>query len=105
MIYTIITTSDSVEVLKKMAKILIDEGLSPCAQISQEIESMYLWDNKIEKNKEFLLTIKTVKSNIDEINIIISDNHNYEVPEVIVNKTKIINNDYENWFNQNITRG
>ena len=105
MIYIITTTSDSVEVLKKIATILIDKRLSPCAQISKEIESMYLWDNKIEKNREFLLTIKTVKFNINEINIIISDNHNYEVPEVVVNKSKIINKDYEDWFTQNITRG
>ncbi len=101
----ITTTSDSKEILEKIANLLIEKKLSPCSQISSDIESIYLWEDKIEKNKEFLLTIKTNKSNIDEINNLILDYHNYDVPEVIVNKSQIINNDYKDWFNQNIKGG
>ena len=42
-------------------KLLIESKLSACIQ-TKEIESHYLWNNQIQNDKEYLITIKTTKN-------------------------------------------
>ena len=50
------------------------------------VSSMYIifvWDNKINKSKENLLFIKTIKKNEGKAYKIIQNMHNYDTPEII----------------------
>ena len=57
----------------------------------------YIWDNKINNEYEYLVSIKTVDILKNKIVEIIKQIHNYKVPEIISYKINIINKDYKLW--------
>lgn len=67
---------------KKIAKILVQEKLAACVQLSK-INSLYSWENKLCVDKEVLLSIKTKKENFKKIQRKIKENHSYDLPEII----------------------
>ena len=87
--------------------ILIEEillnKLSPCVQILSPIESSFRWKDKIKRNKEFVVKIKTVKSHLKSIEKVINNNHNYDVPEIVTFDFDILNSKYRQWFNNNMS--
>ena len=54
---TINTATDNQKDVENIQKILLDEKLAACIQVS-EIISYYNWNNERCKTKEYLLTIK-----------------------------------------------
>jgi len=67
---------------KKLAKLLIEKKLAACIQVSK-IKSFYMWENKLCKDKEKLLSIKTKKEHYKKVEKILKKNHPYETPEII----------------------
>ena len=76
------TTCSSKEEAKNIAKILIEEKLAACVQLS-EIESLYNWKEKFCSDNETLLNIKTRKKHFKKIKSKIKELHSYDVPEII----------------------
>jgi len=76
------TTCASKTEAKNIAKVLIEEKLAACIQLS-EIESFYKWNNEFCNDNEVLLTIKTRKANFEKIKSKIKEYHSYDVPEII----------------------
>ena len=68
---------------KKIAKILLENKLIACAQIST-IESVYSWQQQIIDEKEFLLSLKTKVSLYKKIEKLIIQNHSYQIPQTIM---------------------
>ena len=95
------TTTSSQSVCNKIVDEVLNNNLSPCAHISL-ITSKYKWKNKINNKNEYLLDIKTIKKYQKKIIQLIHKNHNYEIPEIISIDFNILNNDYKEWFNENI---
>ena len=94
----IITSTDSNKIANKLAEDLINKNLSPCIQITQDIQSIYKWQAEIKKSKEIMLSIKTIKENVEDCKKIILKHHNYEIPEILIMNGEILNNDYIEWF-------
>ena len=94
----IITTTDSDKTANDIAKYLVKDNLSPCVQITSNINSVYKWKDKLETSNEILLLIKTIPKNVEDCKKLILKYHNYDVPEIVVTDWKIINNKYEDWF-------
>ncbi len=76
------TTTNSYKEAKKIAKILLQKEFAACVQISK-IDSLYMWENELCEDKEYLLTIKTKKVHYKKIEREIKENHSYDVPEII----------------------
>jgi periplasmic divalent cation tolerance protein len=76
------TTCSSSEEAKKIAKVLIEEQLAACVQLSQ-IESLYVWNKEFCCDNETLLSIKTIKENFEKVKSKIKELHSYDVPEII----------------------
>ena len=96
------TTSNSKDILKKIASKVLKENLSPCTHITQISESNYIWKDEIVEEVEFKLDIKTVESHQKQVTSIIKELHNYEVFELTLNQINSINQKYNDWFNQQI---
>ena len=88
----------------KISLLLIQEKLAACVNIIPNIESIYNWDNGIEKCKEILITIKTISEKIDNCKEIILKHHNYQIPELLITDCEIGNNSYKEWFIENIRK-
>lgn len=76
------TTCSNKNEAKNIAKVLIEEKLAACVQLS-EIESFYSWNNEFCCDNETLLSIKTTKENFEKIKSKIKELHSYDLPEII----------------------
>lgn len=91
-------TKDSAETI---ATYLIKENLAACVNIIPKITSVYKWENKIEKEEEFLMLIKTKKELFNNVKEKIKILHPYDVPEIISTEISNGNKDYLNWLDNN----
>ena len=76
------TTCSSRQEAKNIAKVLIDEKLAACVQLS-EVESFYNWNGEFCCDNETLLIIKTRKDSFEKVKSKIKELHSYDVPEII----------------------
>ena len=83
-----------------IAKILIEKKLAACIHI-YPIKSHYFWDDKVCNDNEFILNIKTRKSNFKSISKEILKNHSYEVPEIISFEINNISKKYKKFIMKN----
>ena len=61
--YTIILcTCPNKKVAKELTNKLIEAKLAACVNIIPGIESIYMWQGKLENTTEYLLLIKTTKN-------------------------------------------
>ena len=71
------------ESAERIATALVTERLAACVNIVPGITSIYRWKNRIEKDAELLLIIKTHSAVFDTLQDSIRKLHPYELPEVI----------------------
>jgi len=68
---------------EQIAANLVTAQLAACVNIVSGITSVYRWKNRIEKDAEHLLIIKTHSAVFDTLQDSIRKLHPYELPEVI----------------------
>ncbi len=83
---------------KNIANTLIKHHLAACISMTDRVESIFSWDGDYCKEKEILLTIKTIRNNFEKINSIINEIHPYSVPEVIAVPVINCSEDYMKWI-------
>ena len=77
---------------------IIKKKLAACVQVAPVLISYFEWDEKLQQEKEVLLTIKTIKKNYPDIAELILSHHPYEVPEIISINIDNMNDSYQKWF-------
>jgi len=77
------TTAGSEDQAARIATALVEENLAACVNIVPGIHSVYRWKGKIEKDKEYLLIIKSAALRFDALRERIRTLHSYELPEII----------------------
>jgi periplasmic divalent cation tolerance protein len=81
--YSIIyTTTSSKEEAKTIARELVENKLAACVNI-HAIDSVYAWEDNVEEDMEFALSIKTLTSKTQDITNHIRKLHSYELPAII----------------------
>ena len=90
------TTVDTSEAAKKLARHLLEKHLAACIQIS-ETQSHYYWQGELCCSGEWLLSIKTEISYFDEVNTLLSEQHPYEVPEIVALPIVKSSKAYKDW--------
>ena len=98
------TTTNSKEVAHRIIDDILNQNYSPCVQLRKNTFSYFKWNEEIDNSNEYRIEIKTIKKNIKNITKLIEKHHNYEIPEIIMAEFKILNNEYKDWFNNNIRR-
>ena len=76
-------TAANGEEAARLADMLVGAHLAACVQILPEIESVYRWQGKIERQSEVLLLVKTTRSRFDELEKEVRALHSYDTPEII----------------------
>ena len=98
------TTCGSKEDAEDLASILVTDKLCACVNITPGVTSTYWWDNKINKDTEYLLMIKTLRVKKEEVINSIKKHHKYDVPEVICVNIEGGNPDYLHWIHESLSR-
>ena len=77
-----ITASDKREA-EKIAKKLLNRKLIACANIISNVNSYFVWKNKIQSSKEIIICGKTISKNQKKIINEVKKLHSYSVPCII----------------------
>jgi len=76
-------TAANGEEAARLADLLIGAHLAACVQILPEMESVYRWQGKIERQAEILLVAKTTRAKFEELEREVRALHSYDTPEII----------------------
>ena len=76
-------TAASSEEAGQLADMLVNRRLAACVQILPEMESVYRWQGKVERQPEVLLIAKTLNSKFADLEKAVRALHSYETPEII----------------------
>ncbi len=98
----IFTTCPDIAVADKLADLLLKNRLAACVNMIPGIISKYWWKNNIEKDSEVMLLIKTHANKFNQIKMEISQNHPYDVPEILSIPVKNGSSDYLEWINNSL---
>lgn len=75
-------TAGSLDEARRICRHLVQERLVACVQIIPWIESVYMWDNKLETTQESKIVLKTRGDKYEAVKEVIEKHSSYEVPEI-----------------------
>lgn len=94
----VLTTVSSNEEAESLAQKIVEAKLAACVQILPQVTSVYFWENAVQKDSEVLLFIKTLPEKYNELEKFISENHSYDVPEIVAVSAEKVSQSYLNWM-------
>lgn len=83
---------------QSLAEILLNEKLIACANITQNMESMYWWKGHLERAQECVLILKTTREKVDQVILKVKTSHPYEVPCILTIPVESGNEAYLQWL-------
>ena len=98
----VLTTAESVDEGRKLARLLVECRLAACVNIVPQIESVYRWQGAVEVAGECLLVIKTTAGCFPELKKTILENHSYEVPECMCLPVEDGSEKYLKWVSESV---
>ncbi len=84
------STFPNEECAEKISTGLLKDKLVACANILPTMNSLYIWEEEIKKDKEVVVIFKTQDIHFEKIEQYIKNNHPYDTPCVLqinINKT------------------
>jgi periplasmic divalent cation tolerance protein len=91
-------TASNREEASRLAEMLVEKHLAACVQILPEMESVYRWQGKVERQGEVLLIVKTIGSKFEELEKEVRALHSYETPEIVAFQLSAISRPYLEWL-------
>ena len=95
-------TASSGEEATRLADLLIGAHLAACVQILPEMESVYRWQGKIERQSEILLIAKTTVAKFAELEREVRALHSYETPEIVAVPILAASTPYLEWLTNSL---
>jgi periplasmic divalent cation tolerance protein len=80
---TVLTTTDSADKARALARGAVEARLAACAQIGGPVTSVYRWDGAVEEAEEWQVLFKTTAARYDELEAHLKQAHDYDIPEII----------------------
>ncbi|PQO39688.1 divalent-cation tolerance protein CutA [Bremerella cremea] len=97
------TTTNSRADAERLAEIVVQRALAGCVQITGPIISVYRWQDAVQKDEEYLLSIKTIEQAFTPLADLIRKHHSYDVPEIIALPITNGTTDYLAWLADQVT--
>ena len=97
------TTVETREQAESLAKGLVEARLAACVQIDGPIQSIYRWQNQVERAAEFRLTVKFLSHRHLELETWLLSRHPYQNPEWLVIRADHVAEKYLSWAQANST--
>ncbi len=76
---------------------LVERRLAACVQVSGPVLSVYRWQGRLQREEEYLLTIKALAKYYQKLASFIAEHHPYDVPEIIALPLHSVNDAYLDW--------
>ena len=88
------------EEARRLAQMLVEERVVACAQIIPSVESIYVWNDKIESSRECKVVLKTLAGKFGVVKGMIQKFCSYDVPEITAVAISQGNSEYLNWMRE-----
>lgn len=98
--YIFWTTSSEKEA-KSISKELLEQKLIACANIIPKIQSLYIWEGKLQEESEVKVILKTNPDHFSKIEELILEKCSYEVPEITMMLSNKAHFPYSEWIEKN----
>jgi periplasmic divalent cation tolerance protein len=87
----------------RLAEMMVAARLAACVQVLPEMESIYRWQGKIERQQEVLVIAKTVVSKFEKLEREVRAIHSYDTPEIVALPLTAGSSPYLEWLKTSIT--
>lgn len=94
-------SAGTIDEARKVCRYLAQERLAASAQIIPWVESILMWNNKLDTVQESLVLLKTRLELYGRIREIIEQNCTYEIPQITYTVIDGGNEEYMAWLEQN----
>lgn len=101
--YCVVFITVPVEKAQELADFIINNKLGACVNVVPEVNSIYWWKGKVERDKESLLVVKTSMTKLPELIKGVKSIHPYTVPEIIAMPIVAGNEDYLKWIDDSLS--
>lgn len=98
----VLITAGHREEAARLAEMLVGARLAACVQILPEMESVYRWKGKIQREPEVLLLAKTTQANFAVLEREVRALHSYETPEIVALPVTAISAPYLEWLTTSV---
>jgi periplasmic divalent cation tolerance protein len=95
-------TAANGEEAARLAEMLVGARLAACVQILPEMESVYRWEGKIERQPEVLILVKSTREKFAELEREVRAIHSYETPEIVAVPILEVSAPYLAWLNESL---
>ena len=83
-IVVVLSNAPDESLAKRIAHIVVEEGLAACVNLGRPSLSIYMWQGTLEGTEEIPLTFKTTGAQVLALMERIKSLHPYDVPELLV---------------------
>jgi periplasmic divalent cation tolerance protein len=97
-------TAPTQEESKRLADRLVEAKLAACVQILPQMESVYRWEGRVERQPEHLLIAKTTSERFEELENEVRALHSYDTPEIVSFPLTASSPEYLSWLRQSVAR-
>jgi periplasmic divalent cation tolerance protein len=97
-------TAPNREEAARLADMLVGSRLAACVQILPEMESVYRWQGKVERESEILLLAKSTTERFEELERQVRAIHSYETPEILAIPATAVSGAYLKWIDESLYR-
>ena len=96
-------TAGSMEEAQSIAQSLVESRLIACANIIENMRSIYVWEGQLQSDSEVVLIAKTLNSRVPKITEKVSAMHSYDCPCIVSIPISGGNPAFLNWIESEVT--
>ncbi len=94
----VLCTVPSTEVAERLARGVVEAKLAACVNIVPGVRSIYRWEGAVQDDQELLLVVKSTQARYAALEAWLTEQHPYDVPEVIALDTTVGSRAYLDWL-------
>jgi periplasmic divalent cation tolerance protein len=98
----VVTTTAEKSDAETIVAVVLEARLAACAQLSGPIDSSYWWNGRIEKAREWIVTMKTRRDLYDKLEKLLLANHPYDQPEIVATPIVEVSAGYLKWLSEQV---
>jgi periplasmic divalent cation tolerance protein len=83
---------------RAIARAAVEAGLAACANVIAGVESVYLWQGRVESDPEVTLRLKSRMAVFDRLCALIVSLHPYDLPAIVALPVLASNPGYADWL-------
>jgi len=91
-------TAANSEDARHIAETLVSVKLAACVQLLPHVESVYRWNDQVQRAGEVLLLAKTIQSRFADLEREVRAIHPYEIPEILAVPATAVSQPYLKWL-------